>query len=477
MTPPLEVIAEISRCTKPTRDYFKFLQEENYRLKEENKVLREQLNQNSRNSSRPPSTDGFAKPKSLRQRTGRKPGGQPGHKGSTLHKVSNPDRIELHQVERCSHCGADLSGIPAKEYRQRQVHEIVIKRIVIEHRAEVKACSRCHHTNVAAFPEGVTHYIQYGPTYRAVMVCLNQGHFVPYSRLSEISKSIFGIPVSPGTLVNMVDKCHKQLEKAEAYIKEQLINSDILHADETGTRLNGKTNWLHTVGNDQYTHYARHNKRGSDATKEIGILPETNSTLIHDFWKPYFKYTQCEHALCNVHILRELNGIIENTGQKWAQDMKQLLLEIKAKTDEAGGALDDVTAAMYEAKYDLVLACADRENSTDKKEVMTSNNRRGPRKKSKAQNLIERLKLYKDQVLLFMRDERVPFDNNQAERDIRMAKLQLKISGGFRSEKGQDAFCRIRSYISSAKKQGVSMFAAVYAAMIGKPLFSNNTPP
>lgn len=473
MTPPFEVIVEISRCTKPTQDYFKFLQEENARLEKENKVLREQLNQNSQNSSKPPSTDGFVKPRSLRKKSGKKPGGQPGHKGSTLKKISNPDRIEVHEVKRCSHCGQDLSQVLTQEYKTRQIHEIEIKRIVTEHRAEVKQCIHCRHTNIADFPADITHYVQYGPTYRTIMVCLNQGHFVPYDRLSEISSHIFGIPVSTGSLVNMVEQCHQQLEEAEKYIKEKLIASDILHADETGMRLNGKTNWLHTAGNEQYTYYASHKKRGSDATQEINILPQFTGTVVHDFWKPYFKYDRCNHALCNAHILRELNGIIENTGQKWAEDMKQLLIEIKTETDKAGGALDEATATKYETLYDAVLACADLENPIDK-ENKTNSNRRGRKKKNKAQNLIERLKLHKRQILLFMQDPKVPFDNNLAERDIRMAKLHLKISGGFRSQKGQNAFCRIRSYISSANKQNVSMFSAIYAAMKGTPLFTGN---
>ncbi|NPV42661.1 MAG: transposase [Firmicutes bacterium] len=272
MMPSFEVIVEISRCTKPTQDYFKFLQKENARLKEENKILREQLNQNSQNSSKLPSTDGFIKPRSLRKKTGKKPGGQPGHKGCTLKKIPNPDRIEVHEVKRCSHCGQGLSQVLAQEYKTRQIHEIEIKRIVTEHRAEVKQCIHCRHTNIADFPADITHYIQYGPTCHTIMVCLNQGHFVPYDRLSEISSHIFGIPVSTGSLVNMVEQCHQQLEEAEKYIKEKLIASDILHADETGMRLNGKTNWLHTAGNEQYTYYASHKKRGSDATEEINIL-------------------------------------------------------------------------------------------------------------------------------------------------------------------------------------------------------------
>ncbi len=468
MTPPFEVQCEMEKVSEELREYIKRLQKELARLEQENKELRERLNQNSFNSSKPPSADVFVKPKSLRTKSGRKPGGQPGHKGKTLGKVLDPDRIENHSVERCGCCGQDLSGVAPSAYKTKQVIEIVIKREVTEHRADVKKCPGCHHTSIAPFPQGIEHYIQYGPVYRAIMVCLNQGHFLPFDRLSQISKSILGIPVSTGTLVNIVKDCYDSLANTEYYIKEQLINSKVLHCDETGTRVDGKNNWIHVAGNSQFTHYACHDKRGNAATDDIGILPQFQGTAVHDFWKSYFRY-KCTHALCNIHILRELNGIIENTGQQWAKEMKQLLLEIKATVNAADGALDETTLAEFEAKYEKILALADSENPINKADIV--NNTRGRVKRSKARNLIDRLKMHEHEVLLFMRDPAIPFDNNQAERDIRMVKLHRKVSGGFRSDDGSEAFCRIRSYISSAVKQGIDMFSAIYTAQTGLPVF------
>ncbi|MDT3701272.1 MAG: IS66 family transposase [Thermincola sp.] len=470
MKPPLEVLQEIAMCSDILREYFATLHEEVTRLEQENQELRTRLNQNSNNSSKPPSSDVFVKPKSLRTKSGRKPGGQPGHKGITLRKVPNPDRIEIHSVEQCSCCGQDLSRIASMKYSSRQVFDVVIKREVTEHRVDIKQCPGCQHTSTAAFPPGVEHYVQYGPIYRSFMVCLNQGHFVPFDRLAAISKTMLGISASPGTLVNIIQDCHVRLADAEEAIKKQLLNAGLLHFDETGTRVDGQNNWIHVAGNSQFTHYACHEKRGNVATDVIGILPQFKGIAIHDFWKPYFKYTQCKHALCNVHILRELTGVIENTGQQWASDMKTLLLDMNQLVDKAGGMLDEVSVAKYEVQYDAILDLADSENPIKKADIVRDKGRGRP-KRSKERNLIDRLKLNKQQVLLFMRSPAVPFDNNQAERDIRMAKLHRKISGGFRSDEGKTAFCRIRSYISSATKQGIDMFSAIYAAKTGNPVF------
>lgn len=469
MKPPIEVLQEIVGCSDKLRTYLTILHKEIARLEQENKELRERLNQNSNNSSKPPSTDIFIKPKSLRTKSGRKPGGQPKHTGNTLRKAMVPDRIENHRVEYCSCCGQDLSDVVPSAYKTKQVIEVVIKREVTEHRADIKKCPCCRHANNAPFPQGIEHYIQYGPVYRSIMVCLNQGHFVPFERLSQISKSILGIPVSTGTLVNIIKNCHDSLASTESYIKEQLVTSKVLHCDETGTRVEGKNNWIHVAGNSQFTHYACHNKRGHAATDDIGILPEFQGVAVHDFWKPYFMY-KCTHALCNVHILRELSGIIENTGQQWAKEMKQLLLEIKAAVDATAiSALDETTLAKFEAKYDKILALADSENPINTARIV--NNTRGRVKQSKSRNLINRLNMHDHQILLFMRDPEIPFDNNQAERDIRMVKLHRKVSGGFRSDEGSEAFCRIRSYISSAAKKGIDMFTAIYAAKTGNPVF------
>lgn len=473
MHPPLEVILEIRNCSPGTQEYFDAIHRENERLTGENAELRARVSQNSLNSSKPPSSDPFVKPKSLREKTGRKPGGQHGHKGRTLRVSPKPDVVIEHKVDTCCHCGLDISQQEVTGHKKRQVVDVQILRVVTEHQAVEKNCHHCGGQTTAEFPAGVDHYVQYGPVYRAIMVCLNKGNHLPYDRLSRVSKDIFGIPASCGTLVNIVHECGKMLGGSMEYIKNQLKQAKVLHVDETGNRANGKNQWLHTAGNDQFTYLESHKKRGHAATEDIGILPVFKGTVIHDFWKSYFKYTDCNHALCNAHLLRELNGIIENNKQIWAEQMKSLLVTIKRSVDIAGGSLVPTEAAAYEFRYDEILDLGDKENPIDMK-AMTKGNTRGRTARSKARNLLDRMKLYKKDVLRFMYDLEIPFDNNQAERDIRMCKLQQKISGGFRSDQGNEAFGNIRSYVSTSAKQGIPVFDSIFAAVSGNPLFTGN---
>jgi transposase len=257
------------------------------------------------------------------------------------------------------------------------------------------------------------------------------------------------------------------------YIKDKLKQATIVHFDETGNRVKGENEWLHSAGNEKYTYIETHAKRGSAATDEIGILPEFKGIAVHDFWKPYYNYTLCSHALCNSHILRELNAISENFAQAWPDKMKSLLAGIKQSTEAAKGVLSLPEITAYETLYDKILKLGQKENPL--KDVPEKRGRRGRIAKSKSQNLIERMKLYKHDILRFMTDPQVPFDNNLAERDIRMCKLQQKISGGFRSDEGSQAFDNIRSYISTATKQGLCMFDSIYAAVSGNPLFTYDT--
>lgn len=471
MQPPLEVILEIRNCSLNTQKYFEAIHRENERLTRENAELRARVSLNSLNSSKPPSSNPFIKPKSLREKTGRKPGGQPGHKGHTLRVSRKPDvRIE-HKVNHCNHCGLDIPQNESTGYKTRQVVDVQIIPIVTEHCVQSKICPVCGKETTAAFPQGVNHYIQYGDTFNSIIICLNKGNYIPYDRLSKISKDILGIPVSSGTLVNIIHECGKSLEDSMEYIKDQLKQASVVHFDETGTRVKGKNQWLHTAGNEQFTYVETHVKRGSAATDDIGILPVFEGTAVHDFWKSYYKYLGCKHALCNAHILRELTGISENFKQKWSEHMKSLLVEIKRSVDTAGGRLTPLEAAAYEVRYDEILSAGDKENPIDM-DTLARKNTRGRTARSKARNLLDRMKLYKQDILKFMIDPEIPFDNNLAERDIRMSKLQQKISGGFRSDEGNEAFSNIRSYISTATKQGISMFESIYAAVSGKPLFT-----
>ena len=471
MRPTLEILLEICQCSENVRVYFEAIHRENEQLTVENAELRTRVNQNSSNSSKPPSSSPFVKPKSLRVKTGRKPGGQPGHKGRTLQVTETPGVVVEHKVDTCGHCGSDLSVETATVYKTRQVVDVKIVPVVTEHCVQSKTCLVCGKETTAAFPQGVDHYIQYGDTFSAIIICLNKGNYIPYDRLSKISKDILGVPVSSGTLVNIVHECGKSLEKSMEYIKGQLKQASVVHFDETGTRVKGKNQWLHTAGNERFTYLETHAKRGSAATDEIGILPEFRGTAIHDFWKTYYNYIRCKHALCNAHILRELNGITENFKQTWSEQMKALLVEIKRSVEATEGILLVAEITAFECRYDEILCLGDKENPIDIN-VLTQKNIRGRTARSKARNLLDRMKLYKQDILKFMVDSAIPFDNNLAERDIRMSKLQQKISGGFRSDEGNDAFDNIRSYISTATKQGISMFESIRAAVSGKPLFT-----
>ena len=471
MQPAPEARREIELCSPSIREYFAEIQAENERLTIENAEMRARLNQNSLNSSQPPSSSPFIKPKSLRTKTGRKPGGQPGHKGSTLEAKEIPGEIVEHQADTCLHCGGDLSKATPILSQTRQVVDVKIIPVVTQHAVYSKTCPVCCKTTIACFPQGVDHYIQYGDTFRAIVVCLNQGHFIPYDRLAGISRDILGIPVSTGALVNMVRECGQSLIDSMAYIKHQLKQASVVHVDETGTRVKAKNQWLHSAGNDKFTYLATHPKRGAEATAAIGILPGFTGTAVHDFWKPYYNYLDCKHAICNAHILRELNGIAENYPQTWPVKMKDLLLEIKQTVEDNLGILDLNEFEDFETRYDKILKLGDKENPLDSK-ILTPGHKPGKKARSKARNLLDRMRLYKPDILRFMDDAEVPFDNNLAERDIRMNKVHQKVSGGFRSNLGAAAFDRIRSYIATATKHGISVFEAIQAAVSGNPLFT-----
>lgn len=282
-------------------------------LEERVQSLEKQTKTNSNNSSKPPSSDGLKKKtKILRKSSGKKPGGQPGHKGSTLEQVDNPDEIIEHTLDECSKCGASLKDVPIERYIIRQVIDLPeIKVKVTEHRAEVKKCT-CGHINKSMFPEGINQPVQYGTKIKAASVYLNQYQFVPYDRQEEFFEDFFNHHISKGTLASINKICYNSLESVENSIKEILINDEgAVHYDETGVFVGKNLKWLHVTSNDQYTYYQVHAKRGSEAIDDIGILPEFKGTAVHDSWRSYNKYTNCNHALCCAHILRELNGITE----------------------------------------------------------------------------------------------------------------------------------------------------------------------
>lgn len=434
--------------------------------------LEGQINTNSRNSGKPPSSDGLARQGSLRKKSGRKSGAQKGHRGHTLEMVDHPDRVEALKVERCRCCGISLADQDARTVERRQVFDTPPQKLIVtEYRAERKTCPTCGALNRASFPEGISQPAQYGPEIRSLAVYLNQYHLIPYERVVELLADVFGRPIAEGTLFAANQALYESLEGFEQEIKKQLLASPVIDVDETGARVEGKTHWLHTVSTPHLTCYSIHARRGSEAMDEMGILPRYTGVAKHDFWKPYFKYC-CIHSLCNDHHLRELTWVTENLNQDWAGQMKDLLLAIKAAVDEARDKthLELQQFMDFESRYNNIIALGYEENpffEVWKPEL--EGRKRGRPKKTKPRNLLERLDKHRTETLNFMYAFRIPFGNNQAERDIRMTKVHQKISGGFRSLQGAKIFCRIRGYISTVKKNSAPVLGAIRDALSGHP--------
>jgi len=435
--------------------------------------LENHLATHSRNSSKPPSSDGFAKQtRSLRQPSGKPSGGQPGHPGTTLKQVAVPDRIIRHEPERCVSCGRGLREVPGRlAEERRQVFELpVLKLAVTEHRVVLKECPGCGQHNSGAFPEEVPSGASYGAGVKGFVTSLNQQHLVPSERSCQIFEDLFGQPLSEGTLHQAVTFCAAGLVETEARIKQGLIGSQVVNFDETGLYVEDKRGWLHSASTAQLTHYACHEKRGSAATQAIGILPEFKGRAIHDALRSYWQY-ECEHGLCNAHHLRELTFVHEQMKKPWAGQMKELLVEIKhtvaTAKEQKKSVLEPEQLTHYEQRYRGILQAGAEE---EQKDTPPATGQRGPHKQSKSKNLLDRLEKYGEETLAFMKDFAVPFDNNLAERDLRMMKVKQKVSGCFRTSAGAQAFCRIRSYISTMKKQGHSVIAALKSVFLGTPL-------
>ncbi len=436
-------------------------------LNAEIKELKARLDKNSRNSNKPPSSDEFVKPKSQRKKSGKKTGGQKGHPGHTLKMSNNPDEIIFHRNKACSDCGFNLEQQTSEKVERRQVFDIPLPKVTVtEHVSESVCCPGCGLVNKGAFPEEVTQPVQYGKAVIAQLAYLSQYQLLPYNRIVELFSDLYALQISEGTIYNAIETVYETLDQVEEEIIGDLLESAVIHVDETGMRVEGKRKWLHVVSTATHTHYKWHQKRGSMATDEIGVLPQYEGTMVHDFWNSYYKYS-CAHSLCNVHNIRELTGISELTGQKWPQEMIDLLLEIKERVDQldsAEGLMSEELSA-YKKRYAEIIDAGYQANPPPAK-----TKKRGRPKQGRTRNMLNRLHEHCHEVLAFMEGSPAIFDNNQAERDIRMVKVKQKISGVFRSAKGADMFCRIRSYISTARKNSCSAFTAISAALEGHPI-------
>lgn len=435
-------------------------------LEDKVRELEARLKLNSTNSSKPPSSDGLQKPapKSLRIKTGRKPGGQPGHPGHTLKQVEKPDHRQIHRLGACpcGQCGGvSLQDAPLVDYERRQVFDLPPMRLeVTEHQAEIKRCPISGLSVCAAFPAGVEAPAQYGAHFRGLMLYLSNQQILPFDRLRQLCKDLFGQPLSLGTLTSINARASKALAPVEEAIIQAITQSPAVHADESGLRVAGKLHWLHVASTSLLTFFGVHSNRGAEAMDALGVLPHCSFWLIHDFWNPYLKYDAL-HALCNQHLLRELKFLFEQCGELWADKLSRFLLDWKNDPRARDGLEEDVFDRAH-AQYQRIV-----------REGRRKHPRRDPgqgrSKQTKAANLLDRLEDYDYCILAFLLDPNVPFTNNQGEQDIRMIKVKQKISGCFRTLDGAACFARIRGYLSTCRKQGINLWDACFQAASGQP--------
>ena len=429
--------------------------------------LERKLNMNSTNSSKPPSSDQWTKPKSRETKSEKKPGGQPGHKGHGLKIEREPDETVKLKALVCEQCGKDISESEGCICDVRFKIDVKIETKLIKYEQYKVVCPFCENINQKDFPENVNSTLQYGESVRALSVLFTNYAMVGYDKTHKIMNDVFGIPIKASTIANhtkdFADKCTPIL----AEICGQLKNSDILNCDETGVRVGGGKQWLHTASNAQATYNTVHENRGQKGTDDNGVLKGFEGTAVHDCWQPYFKYENCQHALCNAHLLRELQGVIDNTEQTWARKMQSLLREMKEVVDRYKQAGKTNLSLYYKKKfadsYALIVKLGEEENPLALKE----SGRKGKPKRGKTRCLLDRFIMYRTEICRFADNFCVPFDNNQAERDIRNAKIKLKVSGCFRSVGGAKNFGKISSVIGTALKQGIGAFKTVSGIFSG----------
>jgi transposase len=441
--------------------------------------LEARLGQHSQDSHRPPSSDERpVPPRSQRAANGKRPGGQPGHRGQTLAMSATPDEVVAHHPRACGHCGAGLTAVPPRTAERRQVVDLPpLALVVTEHRAATACCPHCQQATTAPFPAGVQPGVQYGQQVLGLGLYLRHYQLLPYLRIQETLTDLFGASPGVGTLHTAGQRAASALLPVEAALKAALAAAAVLHVDESGIRVQGQGAWVHAASTARLTHYAWHAKRGQAATDAIGILPRFRGRLTHDAWAPYW-HAACQHSLCNAHLLRDLTAADEQPGQRWATTMRTLLRAMyRAVTaGRAAGltACPPARLATFVRRYQRLRAFGEAANPPPQRQA--GDPRRGRRKQSKARNLLDRLRTHADAVLAFLHDWAVPFDNNQAERDLRMLKVQQKISGTFRDPASADAFCRLRSYIATLRKQGRAILSALTLTLRGQPPLPVLTP-
>lgn len=437
--------------------------------------LLEQLdkkNKNSRNSSKPPSSDGYSKPapKSLKKPSGKKPGGQKGHKGSGMKLTRKPDTFVPHFPVACHNC-PNRGACEMKIAERRYEEDISIQTHVTAH-LQMKCCCprQGGKTLLGEFPDNIKATKQYGANLVAFASALSTVGMVSVDRIHKLLNNIFQVGISTGAIQGFLNRLHEKVKLPVKYIRNKVSQVPVMNCDETGLRVNEKLRWLHCMSGSGWVYYALHDKRGCEAMDAIGIIPDYRGIMIHDCWKPYFKYEKAEHALCCAHILRELVYAEEVKHQQWAKPMRELLCEML----EARNRLADLgeihfskeQADAYSRRYDALVAQGLEANPLPERKK----GRKGAPKKGEVRSLLERLQDRKPQILRFAADWYVPFTNNAAEQDIRFSKVKLKVSGCFRTKRGAEEYADIMSYTNTAYKHGVGFFDAIKAAFSGNAL-------
>lgn len=438
--------------------------------------LERRLEQNSRNSHKPPSSDGLQKKPAFPRSKGGKRGGQTGHKGHTLKMVDRPDRIEECSVKVCS-CGADLSSSDWQIKERRQVFDLPAPKLeVTEYKLLQCLCPCCGKEVRGTFPDTVAAPVQYGNGVKALVALLGSGYHLSYQNIQQLFSDLFGHGLNENTMLHANEQCHTRLESSHQVIRKAIEESAVNHVDETGHRVEGKLQWLHVASNADYTYLFSHAKRGKEALQSEGSpLPAMRGHAVHDCWGSYFTFQDCQHALCGAHLLRELTALTE-AGSRWAGKMHALMLRMYKASDYGKGTLKDPLPVLLE--YDKI--CQQGQQQEPPAQTNGSGLARpglarpGRPKKTKGRNLLERFIQHKEAITAFALQEEVPFTNNQAERDLRPAKIKQKVSGCFRTATGAKRYARIQSFISTARKQGEQVFQQLNEAFSGNTFLTKS---
>lgn len=429
--------------------------------------LEDRLNKNSQNSNKPPSSDGLRKKPVKRpafaKKKGKKAGGQEGHQGKTLEFCVTPDFVEEHLPKQCG-CGEKLDKTTARVIEKRQVFDLPEPKLeVTEHQKLTCTCSKCGEINEGVFPDGVNAHVQYGTGIRALVVLLNIAFKLPLKKIRTLFGDLYGYAINDSTIINAVKRCYTNLESSETVIKKNILQSIVAHFDETGLRVVGKLHWLHVCSTKLHTYFFIHANRGMKALEDVAsLLPHFKNWAIHDCWRSYFKFTECSHGLCGAHIIRELFALEEKESQ-WASWFRRYLFALYNLSEKGTKTLNANQQKKALLVFEKIWENANKIEPLPQK----SKSGRGKPKATKGRNLLIRLQKHQAALLAFAFHQEIPFTNNQAERDLRPAKIKQKIAGSFRTFGGAESYARIFGFISTTRKNQLSVFKELIAAFNG----------